>query len=257
MKLETPLHVDALVGLPVAYINLDDHAKRRAAMQDTLAEHGVQATRFSATRWNDLPATEQARLYSDALNRRQFHTPLVAGEKGCYASHLMLCQALLDTPFAGLVVLEDDASLSARFAPALRALVPELHRYDMVKLLGRPKEKLRTSLALDATTAIVEYARVPSLTAGHVITRAGAKKLLASRIPFGRPIDVDLRHWWENQMVIRGLHPAVIALSSHSQTSSIGAKGDESRATVRLRKFQVKLIYSLRNAWHARQGPRP
>ena len=45
--------------------------------------------------------------------------------------------------------------------------------------------------------------------------------MLATRIPFGRPVDVDLRFWFDNGMRIFGIHPSVIALDDTSETSSI------------------------------------
>lgn len=250
-----PLLADPHIGLPVVYINLDEHTERRALLQAELAAAGVQAQRLSAVRWARLPAPEQARLYSDALNRRQHHVPLVAGEKGCYASHLRACQALLASAHPALVVLEDDVQITPRLVPALQALLPQLARWDLVKLIGRPREKLRHSSPLTDDTALVAYARVPSLTAGHVLTRRGAQKLLGSRVPFGRPVDLDLRHWWENGFQIRGLHPAVIALAPLHEQSSIGAKAAGRSLAQRWHKFHIKLMHGLRNAWHARKHP--
>ena len=249
------LHADPQIGLPIVYINLDEHVERRALLQAELAAAGVQAQRLSAVRWARLPTEEQARLYSEALNRQQHHVPLVAGEKGCYASHLQACQALLASPHPALVVLEDDVQLTPGFVPALHALLPQLAQWDLVKLIGRPREKLRHSSALTGATALVAYARVPSLTAGHVLTRRGAQKLLASRVPFGRPVDLDLRHWWENGMQVRGLHPAVIALAPLHEQSSIGAKGAGRSLAQRWHKFHIKLMHGFRNAWHARTHP--
>ena len=101
--------------------------------------------------------------------------------------------------------------------------------------------------------ALQHYRRVPSLTAGYAINRRGAAKLLASRLPFGRPIDVDLRHWWESdQLHVLGLEPAVIELDETSFDSSIGAKIAESGLQAKWRKFRHRLHYTLGNAWHSR-----
>ena len=162
------------------------------------------------------------------MNEQLFHKPLVNGEKGCYASHLRAWQWLLDSQHSALVVLEDDVKLKPEFAAVVEAIAALPAAWDMVKLLGRPatgkREKLRGQRALIPGTDLVDYARIPSLTAGYVISRAGAGKLLKSRLPFGRPIDVDLRHFWENGMQIQGVEPAAIELDETSFESSIGDK---------------------------------
>ncbi len=250
------LRIDRASGLPIVFINLDEHTQRRDAMQAEFDRLGVEAVRLSAVRWAKLPAPAQARLYSDTLNARQYHAPLVAGEKGCYASHLLACRALLASPYPALVVLEDDVVLEARWPTTLRAIARKLDDVDIVKLIGRQDEQPRqrdTMLVNEGvTTQWIHFERVPSLTAAQVITRRGAEKLLKTRLPFGRPIDIDQRHWWENGLRIRGVVPAIVRLSDHSQDSSIGIKGDETKASVKWKKFRWKFAYSLRNAWHAR-----
>lgn len=235
--------------LPVVYINLASDTDRRARMEAEFARHAVPGERFEATRWTALPAAEQAARYSPTLNARQFHKPLVNGEKGCYASHLRCWQWLVDSPHAALVVLEDDVALKPEFAAVIAAIEQLAGGWDMVKLIGRDSEKLRRTTPLLPGFSLIDYRRVPSLTAGYVISRSGAQKLLTSRIPFGRPIDVDLRHWWENALKIQGVVPAAIVLDETSLHSSIGAKVADSLA-VKWRKFRHKAAYSLLNRWH-------
>ncbi len=238
--------------LPIVYINLASDTTRRERMDAEFARHGLPGQRFDATRWTDLPPAEQARYYSAALNRAQFHKPLVNGEKGCYASHLRAWAALLESPDPAWVVLEDDVALTPALAPTLAALASSTGDWDMVKLIGRLEGAQKTAAALPLSSGheLVRYRRVPSLTAGYVISRRGAQKLLASRQPFGRPIDVDLRHWWENGLDIRGVLPAVIELAETSFDSSIGDKPKDRSLAGQFRKFRHKAAYSLLNAWH-------
>lgn len=243
---------------PIRFINLDRDTERRLRLEAELARLGLAGTRFPAVLWTELPSREQTRLYSAELNARQFHKSLVNGEKGCYASHLALWQWLIDSPHKLAIVLEDDVRLRddfGRIAEAIEALPAE--RWDMIKLIGRAglgkREKLRSREPLCDGYALQHYRRVPSLTAGYAINRNGATKLLASRQPFGRPIDVDLRHWWESQhLQVLGLEPAVIELDETSFESSIGAKVSEAGLDAKWRKFRHKLHYTLGNAWHSR-----
>jgi glycosyl transferase family 25 len=245
------------MSLPIRFINLDRDAERRVRLEAELQRLGLAGERFAGVLWTGLPAPEQAALYSPALNARQFHKPLVNGEKGCYASHLAVWEWLLRSPHPAAVVLEDDVRLKDDFASVCRAIAALPEGWDMVKLIGRAElgraEKLQGQRSLCPGYALVQYRRVPSLTAGYAISRAGAAKLLATRRPFGRPIDVDLRHWWESQRLgVQGVYPAAIELDETSLDSSIGAKVAEGRLSDKWRKFRHKLAYSLGNAWHGR-----
>lgn len=238
---------------PILFINLDRDAERCARMQAEFARHGLQGERLPGVLWAALAQSEQDALYSPALNARGFHKPLVNGEKGCYASHLKAWRWLLDSPHPAAVVLEDDVRLRGGFAAVLEALAASREPWDMVKLIGRAeigkREKAGAQAPLCAGHGLLRYRRVPSLTAGYVISRRGAEKLLAKRIPFGRPVDVDLRYWWESEgLVMRGVSPAVIELDETSQDSSIGAKIAERSLGTKLRKAWLRMHYSLANA---------
>jgi glycosyl transferase, family 25 len=236
---------------PVLFINLDRDAQRRERMQAQAAALNLPMQRFDAVLWTALPATEQSSLYSESLNRRQYHQALVAGEKGCYASHLRLWQWLVASDHTSAVVLEDDVRLNDDFAIVIAAIDVLPPNWDMIKLIGREgigkREKASDGIALVGDHRLVRYRRIPSLTAGYVVSREGARKLLASRLPFGRPIDVDLRYWWENDLHVLGVQPASITLDDTSQQSSIGAKASGQASA--WRKFQLKLGYSFSNFW--------
>ena len=243
---------------PIRFINLDRDDERRRRLDAELQRLGLAGERFPGVLWTALSESEQARLYSASLNESQFHKPLVNGEKGCYASHLALWRWLLDSPHESVVVLEDDVRLVDDFGRVCAAIAARpAARWDMVKLIGRAglgkAEKLRAREPLCPGYELQHYRRIPSLTAGYVINRQGAAKLLAHRLPFGRPIDVDLRHWWEcDQLQVLGVEPAVIALDDTSFDSSIGSKASEQGLRSKWRKFRHKLHYTLGNAWHSR-----
>ncbi|HRO52609.1 MAG TPA: glycosyltransferase family 25 protein [Alicycliphilus sp.] len=241
---------------PIWYINLARDVERRERMEQEFARLGLIATRLEAVWWADLPPERQDALYAPLLNQHQYYQPLANGEKGCYASHVALWQALLTSDATAFVVLEDDVCLDVSLAQTLHALAKRPTDWDMVKLQGRPREKVRASRAL-GDRSLVQYERVPSMTAGYVVSRSGARKLLASRLPFGRPIDVDLRFWWENGMRILGIVPAVVQLDTTSEVSSIWAQRPRKPLVAKWRKFRMKLRMGLLNHWHLRHQAPP
>ncbi len=250
-------------ALPMVYINLDEDEVRRSAIEAAFAASSASASsasfaassmppleRLRATRWTTLSAQEQARWYDPALNARDYFKPLVDGEKGCYASHIAAWQRLLDSPAAALVVLEDDVRPLPGFTEVVNAIAALPADWDMVKLIGRGHEKPQHSSPLVAGFALIRYRRIPSLAAGYVLSRAGAQKLLARRQPFARPVDIDMRLWWESALRVRGVQPAVLALAQTSALSSIGARPKRAALREQWRKFRFKAGYSMLNLWH-------
>ncbi|MBY0410954.1 MAG: glycosyltransferase family 25 protein [Burkholderiaceae bacterium] len=245
------------MSLPIVFINLHRDAERRLRLFTALQQTPLKSQRFPAVWWTDLPVEEMQRMYSDAVNAQQYYKPLSNGEKGCYASHIGAWQLLLASDAPALVILEDDVLLRPQFTEVIHAVAALQEPWDMVKLLGRDPEKMRSARPLTANTRLVDYRRVPSMTAGYVISRAGATKLLAHRQPFGRPIDVDLRFWWEcDKLRILGVSPSAIALDDTSEISTIWQERDVLRFPQRWRKFTMKLALTLGNAWHRMQQPR-
>ena len=245
------------MSLPIVFINLDRDAERRTRLLAELQQIDMPSERFPAVWWADVPPEQASRWYSDDLNARQYYKPLRNGEKGCYASHIGAWQQLLASDAPALVVLEDDVRLTPQFGDVVNAIAALQEPWDMVKLLGRDREKVRSERPLVPGTALVDYSRVPSMTAGYVVSRAGATKLLAHRQPFGRPIDVDLRFWWEcDQLRILGVSPSAIALDDTSEVSSIWDTRDTLTPGQRWRKFTMKLALTVGNAWQRRRLPK-
>lgn len=229
--------------MQIFFINLDKDTDRLERMQSQLTASGVSATRLPAVFWKALSKSQQNELYSEALNQAQYYKPLANGEKGCYASHIKAWKLLLTSGATSMVVLEDDIGPSQHFSDVIAAIERLDRPWDMIKLLSREEEKIKSSAPLSGDYQLIEYQRVPSWTAGYVVSRAGAEKLLRSRIPFGRPIDVDLRFWFENDMNILGIYPSPIYLDETSDASSIWAGSHEEKLRIpqRIKKFTMKI----------------
>lgn len=237
--------------MDIAVINLATQPGRWAFIRQQLQAAGLQAVRHEAVPGHLLDEQALGRLYSPALNRRQYHKPLRPGEIGCYASHLALWQRLAASGARAMAVFEDDVLIDPGLPQVLAAVERLPFDWDIVKLYGRVQEQARASWPLLPGTALLHYRRVPSHTCAYVISRGGAQKLLASRQPFGRPVDIDLRHWWENELAVFGLQPYPVRLAPCSRQSSIGgARRGCSGLAMRLHKLALQARYTLLN-WQA------
>ena len=235
-------------NIPVVYINLDSATERRRRLESEFLTHQISAERIDAVRWTSLSVEAQAKYYSSDLNEVQYHSPLVNGEKGCYASHIQAWRLLLSSKAEWMVVLEDDVRLKPGFDLVVQSVSELKIPWDMVKLIGRTEEKVRNKKFLGKDFQLIDYSRVPSYTAGYLVSRRGAEKMLASRIPFGRPIDVDLRFWWENDLIIYGVWPPVLALDETSDDSTIPGRKSSPTWVAKWRKFKMKTWLTVGNA---------
>jgi glycosyl transferase, family 25 len=235
------------VSWPIFLINLERDVERRVFMQNQLSALGLVAEWFPAVLGRTLSETAIAALYSVERNQRRYPMPLTAGEIGCYASHLLVWRRLLDSNAEAALVLEDDVELLASLPDVVGLLRDRLdsRRWDMIKLIGRlGRELVLRELNLGAAS-LIRYRRVPSYTGAYVVSRVGAEKLLASRQPFGRPIDVDLRFWWENRLNVFGALPYPVAHAPIGAASSIGRKGEKLGLAYRLRRTRYNVELSL------------
>ncbi|NML14169.1 glycosyltransferase family 25 protein [Azohydromonas caseinilytica] len=239
--------------LPVYVINMPSAVQRRRRMQAELQAAGIRPEWVNAVVGRELAPQALARLYAPDLNRRCFFRPLTPGEIGCYASHLKIWQLMVQRGQPCALVLEDDVSPGAELPVVLEALARRSDEWDMVKLVGREREAPRQRWPLVAGVDLVRYRRVPSLTGAYAISLEGARKLTRHLPPFGRPVDVDLRHHWEHGLRLFGALPYPVQLNEESFTSTIGVNHRGLSWLQRLRKWRYQLEYSWNNFLAGRQ----
>ena len=239
----------------IVVINLDRQTERWACIAPQFAPLGLAVSRLPAIDGNRLSAGAVGRLYSSGLNQAQYHKPLRPGEIGCYASHIAAWQRLLASAEQRLAVFEDDVDVDSSLPQVLDAIDRTTVPYDLVKLVGRPREKVTGREPLHGTLDLVTYRRVPGLTSGYVISRRGAEKLLGGRVPFGRPVDIDLRHHWECELAVLGVQPYPAWPAASSRCTSIEGRHLPVSANARWRKFLLQAQYTFLNARHALVDP--
>lgn len=231
-------------------INLADQTARWEAMAAQLADFPCGVSRFDAIR--GIPPADENRtaLYSPTCNRRQHHQPLTPGEIGCYASHVAVWRSLLASEAQHLAVFEDDVTLHPELPAVLRAVDGLSPGWGLLKLIGRDQEKVSEVREWIPGHQLVRYRRVPSWCSAYVISRRGAEQMLAAHVPFGRPVDLDMRCWWESGCRVFGVQPYPVSLSPLSQRSSIGDRIGITNLGTKLRRAILRCDYNFKN-WRA------
>ena len=236
--------------MQITVINLASQPVRWLTTARQLATAGLRAERLPAVCGDDLSRAEIDALYSARLNAEVYHMPLRRGEIGCYASHLEAWQRLVASGASAMAIFEDDIETDADLSEVLQRLSKSTTDWDIVKLIGRAREKVRRQEPLTESRRLISYRRVPSLTGAYVVTAAGARKLLACRQPFGRPVDVDLRHWWECDLDVRGVWPYPVRPAPSGHVSTIGDRRFRALPAARTGKWSYQARYTWAN-WQA------
>jgi len=252
---------------PVYVINMADNTARMEKCRNALGAAGIAFERFEAVNGRALGADDVAGVYDAGANASRFRHPLVAGEIGCYLSHVEVWRKLVLSDAPGAVVLEDDFEAEADLPVVLHALAHDAGRgeWDMVKLYTRrPDKRMLARRPLCEGYEIAHPYQVPNTTLGYVITRASAEQLLRRSLPFARPIDEDHKRFWEHHQRIRvvlppPIHPGVEA-SRGDTIASARRKDGRGALPARLRQAITNLRYRLKYLaalhWHRRGGLR-
>jgi len=207
----------------VFVINLDASTLRWQKSQEQLERLQIPKTsieRLSAVDGNVISDAQRNRHFDTTLNQQQYHKTLTAGEIACYLSHRKVWAKIVAEDLDFALVLEDDfilnGDLSALFATAAMIEQP----WHCIKLMEYPLKRKELSRQRINNFELVRYKKVPARTGAQLISLSGAKKLLLASEKFGRPIDIDLQYWWENDLTILGLKPYLFQVN-HSSVSDI------------------------------------
>ncbi|MBS3797649.1 glycosyltransferase family 25 protein [Pseudoalteromonas sp. BDTF-M6] len=239
--------------IPIYVINLEgsDNRLRRAAQQ--LTAHGLSFERIDAVNGRQLSATQKRAFIDDKANRNKFYRPLSDGEIGCYLSHKKCWQALLESQSEYALVLEDDFSLVGDLKSGLAAVLNHPLPVDIVKLCnyqGRERAN-KFSTELDNTHKLVIHDKPLSGCCAYVISRFGAKQMLAHANKIYRPVDTDIQHTWETGVHVGALHPYPIAQDNYFD-SDIASKGRNKPKAYPLQK-QWLALHNWTPAYRARR----
>lgn len=210
--------------IAVFYINRDIDEDRREAVQAELENAELEGDRLLAVEGLEVPAS----LRQYFFRGERLHSKLKPGEVGCYASHLLAHQRILEFGLPYALVLEDDAVLVPSLKRDIDLIVAALpDDWDVVHLSGDPTRAFKPVGHIEQVGSLVRYSRVPTGTVGYLISRRGAQKFLA---PVKRywPVDTDLRRPWLFGLEILGVVPRLIS-HRHTPTSPIRTLGGRSR----------------------------
>lgn len=231
---------------PILLINLAGSTGRLATAQEEMARAGVTFERLEAVDGRLFPPAEIARLAP--WDRSAFFKALSPGEVGCYLSHLAAAERIVKEGWPRALVMEDDFRLTPQFAPTLQALMALPEVPHLIKLEGSLAGG-ESVAELSSGNRLVRHRRPPVRTVALFWSIEGARKFLEVAHPLRRPVDVQLKHWWEGDLDILAVSPPpVVQDEKHATASTIGARRPQGLAG-RLRQWRYRLAYALESQW--------
>ncbi|WP_438865508.1 glycosyltransferase family 25 protein [Neptunicella sp.] len=228
-------------------INLVHSKERLAHSSDSLKQAGIEFERIEAVNGNALATNGLIPNYSATLNNRTYHKDLNYGEIGCYLSHRKAWQKIVDEGLNFAVILEDDFSLTGDLTKAIEIAKTTHHQWDYIKLAGHRRTRHPIHIQNIDDMQLVTYGKLPSQTCAQLVSLAGAKKLLAKSEQFGRPVDVDIQHWWEADLQVYGLLPYAITSKEAfgSEIDRISRRRETSQRP--FQKIWLQILFKLRS----------
>ncbi len=208
---------------PALIINLDRERGRWAHISSEAMRAGLEFERVEAVVGLDVPDHLRSRFFS-----RDARTPaslLLPGEVGCYASHLLAYERILESGLDCALVLEDDVRLCDDFVETARETIARLPEgWDIVRLSSRPRRAVKNLTLLKSGRHLVRYSKLPKQAGAQLISAAGARKLLAEGLRV-RPIDADLRYGYILGLDTYGVYPPPAEHGGLFRSSIKTAKG--------------------------------
>ncbi|AKK20653.1 glycosyltransferase family 25 protein [Candidatus Liberibacter africanus] len=238
------------MSIPVYVISLPVSHQRREKFCHRAAHIHLQFSFFNATYGENNPVCR--RIFYNQNPQSRFKRLLSLPEIGCYISHINLWKKIAASSSLGAIILEDDADFKEGFS----ALILHLSKCDISNViikfdaLRRKPKKTDYLCKVPGNFNIIQPRILSSRTTGYFIGKKAATDLLNIRRNIYRPIDMDMKHWWEHNIPSLVTEPGAVYEAINTNDSSIEKSRLLSKSTFfpfyRNMRYQWNLHY---NAW--------
>lgn len=230
------------MSIPIHVLSLIHATDRRESISREFSGHGLEFSFFDAIDGADITDADFHRHYDGHLNARNFKRPLSRGEVACALGHRAIWREIAggDAPVA--LVCEDDTLLAPEIGDFLRSVTASAESFAnvMVKLdsPARNGEIVGRLAGID----LVLTRRLPAHTTGYLLGRNAAATLSTHAGAISRPIDADLKHYWEHGVPILLTRPQFLTFRPDA-ASSLAPWRDAAKPSALWRRFTRNLQY--------------
>ena len=225
-------------------ISMQSNEARRLQVRKIVTACPVPCSVVNAVNGNMLSLDSRNNFLKPALYEPYYPCSLRPAEVGCFLSHRLVWQMIVDKDLEGALILEDDVQLiQPAFGSSLERAFDSLRYADLVRLrlMERTPAKMKQLSRAKISRPIVS----PLGTQAQVVSREGALRLLDSSQCFDRPVDVFLQTFWVSGIRIYEVSPSYVS----DQTQSLGGSTIQVRTNgtrLNIRRNVKRLTYRLR-----------
>jgi len=220
-------------------ISMESNGSRRSQAQRILAACPIPCSVIAAVDGTTLRSEAPYTLCSRPLYRPNYPFALRPAEIGCFLSHRIAWQMILDRDLDGALILEDDVELvQPEFGRCLEVAFDSLRFADLVRL--RLMERTPGSIRGMPEPALMQPMDTALGTQAQVLGRQGALRLLEASQTFDRPVDVFIQMRWVSGITICEVAPSYV----FDRTQDLGG----STIQVQSRGFKLNLLRNVHRA---------
>jgi glycosyl transferase family 25 len=211
------------MNLPILLINLNESKGRLENSRQELAKFGLSFERLEAVDGRKMSKDELDKI--SPWDKSAFFKPLSPGEVGCYLSHVAAAEKIVRENWSHALVFEDDFRLTPYFLEVIHLAVKEAPKgFHIIKLQGSVRGG-EVMVNLNKDYKIMRHRCAPTQNVAHLWSLDGAKAFLNIAYPLRRPVDVQLKHWWEGALDILYISPPIVLDGdAKGLNSTIGAR---------------------------------
>jgi glycosyl transferase family 25 len=188
-----------------------------------MARLGLRFEFFDAVEGAKLPPEKIAQVYDADGNARLYKHPLSPPEIGCSLSHFALWQLIASGAEDGAFLFEDDFQPQPGLVDVIQAISRANLENCMVKLYAC-QPPLGTEIGkLPGGYKLVMPHHVPGMTLGYAVDKVAAARLAAQTLPIARPVDMEIKHWWQFDVPVLVVTPSLLRVNLPETGSMIEA----------------------------------
>jgi GR25 family glycosyltransferase involved in LPS biosynthesis len=209
------------MDLPIFAINLDNGSDRWDDLAANAKSVDLDLRRVPAVDGRQIDPRDWESFDAQSARRQNGRT-ILPGEYGCYRSHLLALETFLADGSPYGLIIEDDVALDGSTLPRIEAIIAAVPDFDLIKLTNhRTKLFIRaaeTPLGDEVGRALVGP---QGSAAAYLVTREGARKMIAQLAVMKLPWDAALERFWDSGLKFYSSHRNVLNFAPGSAVSSI------------------------------------
>lgn len=206
------------MSIPIRVLSLVDVVDRRKAVNAEFARHGLDFLFVDAIDGRRMADAELDLHYDRVRNARGFKRPLSPAEIACALGHRAIWRQVAEGSAPVVLVCEDDLLLHPAFGGFLRSVAACGTAFEdvLVKLDGSARSGEVVARLADVDLVLTR--RLPSRTTGYLLGRRAAAALSMRERRISRPVDMDLKHYWEHGVPILLARPQLVSVRPKTES---------------------------------------